>query len=132
MPKPFTVLLVDDDADWRMLLRDVLQAELEDVEVLEAASGFDALKVLSGAKQDRPDLVCADVNMPGMSGMELLRSIKTSRALRSIPVVVITGQEDMLSQEVAICSGASAYTKKTSDPNSLVTKILRPLGCRSR
>ena len=131
MSKQLTILLVDDDADWRMVLGDALLCELPDVQIVEASGGHEAMKLLGSSSQIRPDLVCADLDMPGMNGMELLRSIKTSRALRSIPVVIITGQDDLLTRDAAICNGASGFTSKSSDLKSLIAKVLYPLICSS-
>ncbi len=131
MSKQLTILLVDDDADWRMVLGDALLCELGDVQIVEASGGHEVMKLLGSSSQFRPDLVCADLDMPGMNGMELLRSIKTSRALRSIPVVIITGQDDLLTRNAAICNGASGFTSKSLDLKKLITKVLYPLICSS-
>ncbi len=132
MSNLYTILLVDDDPDWRMLVGDALLNELVDVHIIEATSGREALKLLECAGVGRPDLICTDLEMPGMSGMDLLRSINTSRALRSIPVVIITGRDELLARDEAICNGASGFISKTSDPKSLVTEVLYPLICSSR
>ncbi len=131
MPNQFTILLVDDDADWRMVLGEALLTELPDAHIIEAASGREALDLLENVDQTRPELICTDLDMPGMSGMDMLRSINTNRVLRSIPVVVITGKDDVLTRDEAICNGASGFATKTSDPKSLVINVLCPVICSS-
>lgn len=83
------VLVVDDDADTRWLLRRTLSAG-GDLEVDVAADGEEALRQM---KVWRPDLVLLDIFMPGVDGWEVLRRKAADPALRSIPVILISGQD---------------------------------------
>jgi CheY-like chemotaxis protein len=80
-----TVLVVDDSADMRALLRDVLTRE--HCLVLTAASGEAALRTMA---RQRPDLLITDLLMPGMSGFSLRASMLQRPDLASIPVIVLS------------------------------------------
>lgn len=79
------VLIVDDDPGVRYLVRKTL--EERGIEVIEAENGEEAL---GNIKETRPDLVLLDVMMPGMSGWEVLRHIKSDENLSSIPVAMLS------------------------------------------
>ena len=84
MPKDIvqTILVVDDDASFRQLLKYVLKQQYH---LLLAESAEHALTVLA---EQRPDLIVLDVVLPGMSGLDLLRQIKTSWP--DIPVLMLS------------------------------------------
>lgn len=81
-----TVLVVDDEADVRLIARMVLQAE--GLEVREVPSGEAALADLDA--HGLPDLLLVDVRLPGIDGWELLRSVRADPARAHVPVVVFT------------------------------------------
>ena len=83
------ILVVDDDDDTRWLLGRTLSAD-GDLEVNVAADGAEALRQM---EVWRPDLVLLDIVMPGVDGWEVLRRKAESVALRSIPVILISGQD---------------------------------------
>jgi ribonuclease P protein subunit RPR2 len=80
------LLLVDDDAGLRALLRTTF--ELADVTVEEAESGLDALAAI---RARRPDVIVLDVQMPVMDGIELCRRLKADPATAAIPVILLSG-----------------------------------------
>ncbi len=83
------ILLVDDSADQREAVREVLESAGYDV--VEAPSGRDALAYLTSQDVDEPTLIFLDITMPGMSGWELLAILKSYTRLARIPVVIISG-----------------------------------------
>ena len=87
---PIRVLIVDDDARSRYLLRSFVSP----AEVIEAETGDGALQML---KRARPDVVLLDLVMPGMPGEEFLRRIRDEAETSAIPVIVVTSQS--LSEE---------------------------------
>src|SRR5918993_3275925 len=93
--RPITILLVDDDPDCRMLIRDAIAECKVSNAVFEVENGQEALDFLHRrgpfADAPRPGLIYLDIEMPGMDGQETLRAIKSSRHLREIPVVMMTG-----------------------------------------
>ena len=82
------LLLVDDDEGFRALLRTTFEAV--DMEVVEAADAGEAGEQILA---DRPDAIVLDVSMPGTSGVTFCAQLKSSRATRDIPIVLLTGTD---------------------------------------
>ncbi len=113
-----TILAVDDNADNRELLTRYL--ERSGHQVLVASSGLEALARLA----DRPvDVVLLDLIMPGMDGNEVLKRLKENQQLRSIPVIVISGRQDMDGIIECIEAGADDYLFKPFNPVLLQARI---------
>jgi DNA-binding NarL/FixJ family response regulator len=102
------MLVCDDHAVFRAGLRLVLQAIDEDVELLEAADGSEALR-LADAHPDL-DLVLLDLEMPGIDGRTGLRRLREAHP--EIPVVIVSAAEDGVQMRDAIEAGASGYVPK--------------------
>ena len=101
------VLIVDDEEISRYVLRQSL-GKTEHL-VLEAASGEDGLRL---ASEQRPDLVCLDLSMPGMDGSEVLRRLKAEPATRGIPVVIVTSRALDDATRSALLESAAAIVPK--------------------
>ena len=84
------ILVIDDAADSRELLRTVLEGT--GYSVLEASNGEEALRLLTAASAPEPRLIVLDLNMPVMTGWEFLAIVKSYHRLSRIPVLVISGQ----------------------------------------
>jgi ribonuclease P protein subunit RPR2 len=108
------ILLVDDDPGLRTLLRTTF--ELADIEVDEAEDAQAARRRIA---LNRPDVIVLDVQMPGMSGEELCRLLKTDPRTAAIPVVILTGSE------TAGGSGAEAVMRKPFSPLELLGIVER-------
>lgn len=123
MSKPFTILIVDDSAMMRAMLKRAVRLAAEDVEIAEAANGRDALGVL----ESRPiDAVFTDINMPVMTGVELLREM-TQRGYTDIRrVVVSTDGSDARREEVRDLN-VNLYIKKPLAPE-MIRDVLQELG----
>ena len=103
-----TILVVDDSATTRSLVASFL-SELQETEVVEAASGFEALRVLPA----RPvDLIVTDINMPDINGLELISFVRANPNYRRIPVVIITTENSAEDRKRGLDLGASAYLVK--------------------
>jgi len=100
------VLVVDDDS----LMREVLKALLRDEGFEVAGEARDGQSALSLLERTRPDLVCLDVNMPGMSGLDVLKAIRSGYP--EIRVVMITGDSTMNTVRDAVGFGAMGYIIK--------------------
>lgn len=130
------ILLVDDDADWRLLVRDVLaQSEIAaqvPLEVHEAADGEAALQYLfsKGGRSDPqlPDLIYLDCEMPRLDGVTMLEAIRRDPRLRHIPTVMLTGLADETEMRRASECGASAYIVKPSDVAELARVLQASAG----
>ena len=113
--RPITVLLVEDDPGDVLLVREAFDAHKLNNRLLVAADGVEAMELLRSADADRPDLVLLDLNLPRKDGREVLAEIKSDKALRSIPVVVLTtsdAEEDILR---SYDLHANAYVTKPVD-----------------
>ncbi|GAA3015554.1 response regulator [Microbacterium aurantiacum] len=115
---PLRVLLVDDHAVVRTGFRMILEAAGIEV-VGEAANGADAA---ASASALRPDVVCMDVQMPGVDGIEGTRRIVADETLDTAVVIVTTfDRDDYLFR--ALQAGASGFLLKNADPDDLVTAV---------
>jgi two-component system chemotaxis response regulator CheY len=111
------VLVVDDSAGIRKVIQRVLkQSTLVLGEMMEAGDGKQALAIM---RTHKPGLVMADINMPEMDGMELLRQIKSDDSLRSVPVIMVTTEASATRVQEAITLGASGYVRKPFTPDEI-------------
>lgn len=122
MPK--TVLLVDDSPTVRGFCRVALRSL--GVELIEAGEGASALET---ARRAPPSLVIADVNMPGLNGIELVRALRgdASAALRAVPVLLLTGDQDEALRARGIEAGANEFVQKPIRPPLLQETVRRYL-----
>jgi two-component system, OmpR family, KDP operon response regulator KdpE len=109
------VLLVDDDATLRQTLGIALRAEGH--EVLLAADGRSALQA---AAEDQPDLLVLDLGLPDLSGVEVLRQLRTWSAL---PVVVLSARDGSRDKVEALDLGADDYVTKPFGTDELFARI---------
>ncbi|GAA1923042.1 response regulator transcription factor [Microbacterium aoyamense] len=113
------VLLVDDHAVMRAGFRMILEAQGDIVVVGEAADGE---RAVAAASTLRPDVICMDVQMPGMDGIEATRRIVADPGVSSAVVIVTTfDRDDYLFQ--ALDAGASGFLLKNAGPEDLVTAV---------
>lgn len=113
------VLIVDDQADAREMLR-AMMAEIGITQIFEANDGRQALTFIDSAF-DFVDLIVCDWNMPELTGVELLRQIRSANA--ELPFLMITGRGDMDSVVEAKSSGVTAYIVKPYNASQLEAKI---------
>ncbi len=115
------VLVVEDSPTMRMYITFALK-KIPNVQVLESGDGMDAMKKLADGGID---LVILDVNMPLMSGFEVLKKIRNDPKIKDLPVVMCTTEAD--SREEGEKLGANAYLSKPvqhADLNEAVKKYL--------
>ena len=118
-----TVLVVDDSETVRKLLRWIL-APLS-LRVLEAADGVLALEAMG---REDVDLVVADLNMPVMDGLELVRSIRALPSRGNTPVLMLTTEPRERDIQAALKAGVNQYLQKPSTPAVIREKVLALLG----
>ena len=105
-----TVLLVDDSAIMRkVILRVLKMADVEFESVLEAGDGNAALNLL---RANQVALIMCDINMPVMSGLQLLQQIKEENLAVGVPIVMVTTENSELQVRQAILAGARGYIRK--------------------
>lgn len=114
------VLVADDDDSVRLLCRTVL--ETEGFEVLEAEDAFTAV---SHAREQQPDLILLDWMMPGVDGMDALRSLKSHPATRDIPVIMLTALDGLPEITLATVNGADGYVTKPFEVDDLLVVVQR-------
>lgn len=117
--KGLKILLVDDNQDTRSMLRDML-SELEIMQVFEASEGEQALQFID-ASFDPIDIIICDWNMPGMSGVEFLRQIRT--VFPGLPFLMVTGRADLHSVVEAKESGVTGYIAKPFSKSQIEAKL---------
>ena len=115
----YRVLVIDDDKQMRESLGDLLDSGGYEVRTLASASG-----VAQAVEQWSPDTVLCDVKMPGLSGMELLKSLKPAT---DVPVVLMTAHGDIPMAVEAMQWGAYGFLEKPFDPRRLL-KLLDNAG----
>lgn len=118
-----TVLLADDEPS----LRTLVHATLEDAEyrILEVADGISALEV---ARRERPDLLVLDWMMPGVSGIEVVKTLRQDPSTAGIPIVMLTAKGQAVDRDQAIALGVFAYLVKPFSPLELLQKVQEILG----
>jgi CheY-like chemotaxis protein len=133
-PKPIVILMAEDDADDRLLVREAFDESRLLNELRFVEDGEELLEYLrregryeSPDAAPRPGLILLDLNMPRMDGREALRAIKEDESLRRIPIVVMTtskAEEDIFRSYE---SGASSYITKPVTFERLV-ELMKALG----
>ncbi len=116
---PFIVLLVDDAEDCLAML-DVALQTLPGVVVRCARSAEDALKVLA---LDRISALVTDIQLPAMTGLELISQVRQEPGLHSLPIVVVSAAADPAAPQAALASGANAFFPKPFSPAAVRRKL---------
>jgi two-component system, OmpR family, phosphate regulon response regulator PhoB len=117
MPKR-RVLLADDDPALRRLIGTTLGSQ--DFDLLQAVDGEEALYI---ARQQRPELVLLDVNMPKLDGFEVCRNLKSDPATAAMKIVILTARGADADRARAREAGADEYFIKPFSPVQLLNKV---------
>lgn len=122
MPAP--ILIVDDEDDVRLLFQQKFRKEMKagQIEFHFACSGEEALDFLARYSETDRVLILSDINLPGMSGIELLKRIKDRHP--QLKVFLITGYGDENNYRAAMAQGADDYITKPIDFDELRKKLL--------
>jgi CheY-like chemotaxis protein len=125
---PISILLIDDDVDCRLLIRDAIAECKVSNEVFEVGTGVEALDFLYArgkhAGAARPGLIFLDIEMPGMDGQTTLKKIRSDLQFREIPVVMMTGVADEQQMHQAAANGANSYTIKPANAEQFLRTVL--------
>jgi two-component system chemotaxis response regulator CheY len=124
------VLVVDDSTAMRSYVRAVLEdaTDLADpIEVVEAASGFDAMRLLPRALYD---LVITDINMPDINGLELIKLVRESERHRSVALLIISTQSAERDRQRGLALGADLFLAKPFTPEALKAAVAATLSAR--
>ena len=120
-----TVLVVDDMQANLRLLNVALQ--IEDYRVLLAKDGDEALRVID---KQPPDLILLDINIPGMSGLQVCERLKANEKTRDIPIIFLTALDDKKSVLSGFDSGAIDYVTKPFDVVVLMSRVKNHLSSK--
>lgn len=118
-----TILIVDDNADTRLLLSARLKAN--HYHTIFAA---DALQAMSAARKEQPDAILLDLGLPGGNGMMVLERLKANTSLRGIPVIIVTADDPLVAEARALEAGAIAFLQKPVDQDKLMAAVQQAVG----
>ncbi|MCX8111065.1 MAG: response regulator [Syntrophorhabdaceae bacterium] len=112
------ILVVDDSSTIRKLINYILRKK--DYQITEAEDGIDALEKLIDTKVD---LVIADLNMPNMDGIELVKSLRNNYYHLDTPIIMLTTTKDESLRKAALEAGVNLFLNKPIQPNILLYKV---------
>ena len=115
---PRKVLIADDEPSVRLLVQATI--EMDGYDVIEAADGDEAWSLI---QEHRPSLVLLDVRMPGRTGLEILREIKTDPSLIETRVILLTASAQESDIAAGLVAGADFYLTKPFSPRDLLSKV---------
>jgi len=119
------ILVVDDDAQVRAMLVEILHTMEPAVEVEEAEDGYEALLKVG---QFSPDLLVMDLKMPRMDGFEACRRIRANPGTADTNILIVSGVMDDAAQQELMRCGASDWMRKPLDVNEFRRRVARLLG----
>jgi two-component system cell cycle response regulator DivK len=112
------ILIVEDQEDNRVIMRDVLSAA--GYHLIEALNGEDGVIL---AERERPDLILMDIQLPVIDGYEATRRIKGFAELKSIPIIAVTSYALSGDEAKARAAGCDGYVSKPFSPRELLARV---------
>jgi len=124
------ILVVEDSSSTRAFVRGILEEEafakkLGGIEVVEASSGFDAMRLLPRGPYD---LLITDINMADINGLELIRFVRKSEQYRTTPIVIISTLGTDRDVERGVALGGNVYLPKPFTPGDLQSACEKVFG----
>lgn len=113
-----TVIIADDEPSNRMLARATIGTD--DYSVVEAADGDEAWSLI---QELRPSLVLLDVQLPGRTGLDILRAIRSDPDLTGTRVILLTASAQEIDISDGLAAGADAYLTKPFSPRELLARL---------
>ena len=117
MQKP-KIVLIEDEEDIASLIK--LQAELSGYKLHAEVDGLNGLRAI---EREKPDLVILDIMLPGQSGLDVCRKIKSNPDLKDIPVIMISAKSEELDVVLGLELGADDYVAKPFSPKVLFSRV---------
>ncbi|MEM6431847.1 MAG: diguanylate cyclase [Deinococcota bacterium] len=127
-PEDHTILAVDDKPLNLRLLRQML--EQEDFNVIEAEDGRAALELLT-TRDDLPDMILLDINMPVMNGLETCRKLQADPKTQSIPIIFVSGVSELEDKIAAFQEGAVDFISKPFQVDEVIARVSTHLTLRN-
>ena len=122
----FNVLIVDDSTSMRSVIKKIITISgFKMDQCYEAENGKQALEILSKVWVD---IILSDINMPEMSGLELLTALKGDRLLQEIPVIIISTEGSDERKKTALEMGAKEFIKKPFSPEYVKRVLYQVIG----
>lgn len=118
-----TVLIIEDNADNRTLLKDLL--EIKGYQVLEASDGEAGLRI---AREQKPALILMDIQMPGVTGLTVIRELKSNQKTKEIKILAVTSFAMNEDRERILAAGCDGYVTKPISTRELPVLIGEMLG----
>ena len=118
------IMIVDNDDIVRFLFKKQLM-KMRACDIVEASNGYDALAKM---KEEKPDLLVLDLNMPKVGGVEVLQSLRRHPEFKTIPVVILSSTDDKEVIKQQIILGISDYILKPVDIKPASERIFKALG----
>jgi len=119
------ILLIEDHAENRRILRDLFANTNSFYTLREATTGEDGVAM---AERERPDLILMDIELPGIDGYEATRRIKANPTVSHIPLIAVTSYALSGDEVKAREAGCDDYVAKPFSPRALLAKIREHLG----
>lgn len=119
------VLVVEDSSSMRAFVRAALEDGGIVEEIVEAQSGFEALRILP---REAFELAIVDINMPDVNGLELIRFMRTSESHKRTPLLIISSEASDKDRERGLSLGADAYLAKPFTAEALVEAVSKLAG----
>lgn len=121
MKRKHCIVIVDDDADDREIIRDAFVSTIEEQEYVFIENGDRLLEFLDQqAETAIPSLIMLDLNMPGKDGRETLKEIKTNTRFQHIPTIVFTTSSSHRDKQTVYDMGANCFITKPDTFNKLI------------
>jgi CheY-like chemotaxis protein len=111
-------LIADDEPSMRLLVRATIESDA--YRIIEAGDGDEAWTLI---KRERPSLILLDVQMPGLTGLEILASIKGDPHLRATHVILLTARALQADFQAGMAAGADCYLTKPFSPLELLARV---------
>jgi CheY-like chemotaxis protein len=133
LPVPVTIIMIEDDEGHARLIERNIRRSGVNNEIIPFTTGTDALKYLfgsdgeAGEHRERALLILLDLNLPDMTGIDILRQVRENKVLKSAPVVVLTTTDDSLEIKRCYELGCNVYITKPVNYESFANAI-RQLG----
>ena len=118
-----TILIVDDNADTRLLLSARLRAHH-----YHTVFAADALQAMAVALKERPAAILLDLGLPGGNGLVVLQRFKANTSLGGIPVIIVTAEDPLVAEARTIEAGAVAFLQKPVDQDKLMAAVQQAVG----
>jgi CheY-like chemotaxis protein len=117
------ILLVEDNPHDAELIKRALSSQLTDCDIIHAKDGVEAVEILKEADGNPPKIVLLDCKLPRVSGIEVLKSIKSDESSKMLPVVIFSSSDMRSDIEAAYQHGVNSYLVKPINFEELETML---------